>query len=361
MADGQVPTAPQPGGLQPVPVYDVGPDFTLEALHLVGYERGYAMLDDVTRYIPNFLLSGLDRISRNWLVKNQSPYLAELDAIADLSKRPGTYFLNVNYEWGCTTAAKPSPDGTSARLLRVLDWGVGGLGRHMIACRIKSAVGPWISLTWPGFTGVLQAMAPGRFAAAINQPGVKKRSRFIVLDWALGKREVWRSPHMQPVHLLRRVFEEAPDFATAKRMLVETPICAPVIYILAGVKPDEVCVIERQETSARVLSEHACAANEWQTDWQPGHFRVWKSTKRVAALQAEPGTMDLAWLKPPIFYFATRLALVADAAQGRMIAQGFERSGPATAVLDVDLTTAAAAVAPAQGLAVAEPVGASVA
>lgn len=340
MADAQAPVASKPGELREVPVFDVGPDFPVEALHLVGYERGYAMLDDVTAYMPNFVLSGFDRISRNWLVTHQSRYLAELDAIADLSKRPGAYFLNVNYEWGCTTAAKPSVDGKSARLLRVLDWGVGGLGRHVIACRIKGEAGPWVSLTWPGFTGVLQAMAPGRFAAAINQPSIQKRSGFILLDWALGKRDVWRCPHEQPVHLLRRVFEEAPDFDTARRMLEETPICTPVIYILAGVKPNEVCVIERRQTSARVVWGSACTANEWQTDWRPGHFRAYKNAPRVAAMQAVPGAMDLDWLKPPMLNWATRLALVADPAQGRMIAQGFERDGPATEVLEMDMAVA---------------------
>jgi hypothetical protein len=47
-------------------------------------------------------------ISRKWLKARRSRYLREIDEIASLSKRPGAYFLNVDYEWGCTTAAKPA-------------------------------------------------------------------------------------------------------------------------------------------------------------------------------------------------------------------------------------------------------------
>jgi len=324
------------GELPDISVIDVGPNFAMETAEAVGEERAYAMLDDITRWIPDFVIRGTDRVSRMWLKTHRSPHLEEIEALANRSKRPGAYFLNVNYEWGCTTAAKPSPDGRSARLLRTLDWAVNGLGRHIVAARIASRFGPWMSLTWPGFTGVLQASAPGRFAAAINQPSIRKRTGLIPIDWALGKRDVWRSPHLQPAHLLRRVFEEAPDFAAARCMLETVPICTPVIYTLAGVKPDEVCVIERRQTSAKVVTGCACAANEWQSpDWRPGHFRGWRNAPRFAAMQASAGTMDLSWLKPPILHRWTRLAMVADPAEGRMLAQGYEKDGPATGLLEL--------------------------
>ena len=327
------------GGLPEIPVIDVGPNFAMETAEAVGEERAYAMLDDITRWIPDFVIRGADRVSRTWLITHRSPYLQEIEALANRSQRPGAYFLNANYEWGCTTAAKPSPDGRSARLLRTLDWAVSGLGRHVVAARIASRFGPWVSLTWPGFTGVLQASAPGRFAACINQPSIRKRTGVIFIDWALGKRDVWRSPHLQPAHLLRRVFEEAPDFAAARHMLETIPITTPAIYTLAGVKPDEVCVIERRQTSASVVTECACAANEWQSpDWRVGHFRGWRSAVRLSAMQASAGTMDLAWLEPPILHRWTRLVMVADAAEGRMLAQGYEKDGAVTSLLEVSAT-----------------------
>jgi hypothetical protein len=325
--------------LPEIPVFDVGPAFATETAHLAGRERAYAMLDAATAGVPMFGLRLADAISRRWLSAQHSPYLPELDQLASLSTRPGAYFLNVHYEWGCTTAAKPGMEGTSARLLRALDWNVNGLGRHIVAARIASAFGPWVSLTWPGFTGVLQAMAPGRFAAAINQPTVRKRAGIRTVDWLLSKRDVWRSHHVQPIHLLRRVFEEAPDFAAARRLLEATPICTPAIYTLAGVRASEACIIERRETAARVLLKSACTANEWQTvEWYPGHHSAFENARRLAAMQIAPGSLDLTWLHWPILNNETRLALAADAAQGYLIAQGYEAKGPATRPLELILS-----------------------
>jgi hypothetical protein len=324
------------GELPEIPVFDVGREFPVETLRLAGPERGHAMLDAATAGVPNVALRVADAISRHWLKARHSPYLPEIDQVAALGKRPGAYFFNVHYEWGCTTAAKPTADAKSARLLRVLDWKVNGLGRYVVAARIKSALGSWVSLTWPGFTGVLQAMAPGRFAAAINQPSPKKRTGVLTIDRLLSKRDIWHSQYAQPVHLLRRVFEEASSYADARHMLESTPICTPVIYTLAGLNPSEACVIERRETSAHVLFEPACAANEWQNaDWRPGHFPAFENAKRLSAMQLVPGALDLSWLHWPILNSETRLAFAADPADGHMIAQGYESSGPATRTLEM--------------------------
>jgi hypothetical protein len=294
------------------------------------------MMDLATAGVPTMALRMADVISRRWLKARHSPYLPEIEEIAALSKRPGAYFFNVDYEWGCTTGAKPAIDGKTARLLRVLDWNVNGLGRYVVAARVSSALGPWVSLTWPGFTGVLQAMAPGRFAAALNQPSARRRTGARAIDWVLSRRDIWRSQYLQPVHLLRRVFEQAASFADARHMLESTPICAPVIYTLAGVRPSEACVIERRETAARVLRGPACAANEWQTaDWWPGHFPAFENAKRLRAMQVVPGALDLSWLEWPIRNSETRLAFAADPAHGHLIARGYERDGPATRVLEI--------------------------
>jgi len=336
MAQTHVAVASGPDQLPEIPVFDVGPDFAIETARLAGRERAYAMLDAATAGVPMLALRAADAISRRWLSARHSGYLRELDELASLSTRPGAHFLNVHYEWGCTSAAKPAAEGTTARLLRVLDWNVNGLGRYVVAARIRSAFGPWVSLTWPGFTGVLQAMAPGRFAAAINQPSIRKRTGIVAMDWLLSKPGVWRSPHVQPIHLLRRVFEEAPDFSAARHMLESMPICTPAIYTLAGLQPSEVCIIERQQTSARVLLKSSSTANEWQTpEWHPGHHGAFENAKRLAAMQTARGSLDLSWLHWPILNKETRLALAADPAQGRLIAQGYEANGPATRSLEL--------------------------
>jgi hypothetical protein len=57
-------------------------------------------------------------------------------------------------------------------------------------------------------------------------------------------------------------------------------------------------------------------------------------------MRAAPGSLDLNWLHWPILNHETRLALAADAAQGRLIAQGYEANGPATRPLDLILARA---------------------
>jgi hypothetical protein len=44
---------------------------------------------------------------------------------------------------------------------------------------------------------------------------------------------------------------------------------------------------------------------------------------------------DFGWLRAPILNPRTRLAMVADAREGRLIAQGFENEAPATRVLSL--------------------------
>jgi len=323
-----------------IPVHDVGPQFPLETLELEE-RRAHALIDGATAGVPPAALRGLDAVSRRWLAKQDSVYLAEIDAVAAYLGRPGAYFLSVNYEWGCTCRVGPSPDGRTARLVRVLDWVTHGLGRHVIAARVAGGAGPFVTLTWPGYTGVLQAMATGRFAAALNQAPMRAVVGQYHLDWAINRRRVWRMTHLTPAHLLREVFETAPSFAAAKRMLAERPISTPVIFTLAGLRPHETAVIERTETEARIHEGGNAAANNWQTPCWAGHARGSDSAGRVRQMHCVSTALDPAfpWLTRPILNWNTRLAMIADATEGRLVARGYEVEGniaaPATAPLEL--------------------------
>jgi hypothetical protein len=276
-----------------------------------------------------------DAVSRRWLERWHETYLDEIDRISARIARPGAYFLNVSYEWGCTTSAGPSSDLGSAHLMRVLDWPDAGLGRYLVAVRIESAAGFWLTLTWPGYTGVLQAVAPGRFAAALNQAPMEQPTGIFLMDWLLNRIGVWRRPHLTPAHLLRQVFEQASDFREAKSMLAKISMALPTIYTLAGIRPDEACVIERLPESAYIIDGPACAANAWQaTDWA-GRARGKDNARRLDLMRSAEPSLDgeFDWLRPPIFNQRTRLALVADASSGLLVAQGYEDGRPATAIL----------------------------
>jgi hypothetical protein len=322
--------------LRPIPVHAVGPGYPLETL-LREEARAHALIDGATRHVPLAALKSLDAISRAWLAKQDSVHLAEIDAIAERLHRPGAYFLSVNYEWGCTCRVAPAPDHKSARLVRVLDWRTPGLGRYVVAARVAGPAGSFLALTWPGYTGVLQAMAPGRFAAALNQAPMRKPLGRFYLDWAVNRARVWRMPHVTPAHLLREVFERASTFAGAKRMLAERPISTPAIFSLAGINASETAIIERSEREARVHEGSNVTANHWQAAGWRGHARGENSAGRAHQMHGVVPELDarFPWLRPPILNANTRLVMVADAAQGRVVAQGFEAMAPATTPLEL--------------------------
>jgi hypothetical protein len=324
-----------------IPVVEVGPSFGLATLDAAS-DRIVALLASATGKIPKRVLKAADGVSRRWLVQSANPYLDEIDEIARRLSSPGVYFLTVNYEWGCTVCVAPSTaEGTmpaGAQLVRVLDWITPGLGRNVVAARVSGPAGPFLTLTWPGFTGILQALAPGRFAAAINQAPMRRLGAGIYpFDWAANKARVWRLKHLPPAHLLRRVFEQAGSYAEARLMLTKAPIAAPVIFSLAGVEPGETCIIERLEDDARVHDGVQAAANHWQSHGWHGRPRGEKSLERVAQIMAEPIPFDASWpwLAEPILNWKTRLVMMADARSGRVLVQGFEPDGPATEPLDV--------------------------
>jgi hypothetical protein len=317
--------------LEAIPVLETGPEFPMETL--AAHEaRAHALLDLATAAVPSAALRQLDKVSRRWLEKWGNAHLAEIDAIARRLARPGAYFFSVNYEWGCTCRVSPSPDHRSARLIRVLDWRTPGLGRNVLAARVNGAGGRYVTLTWPGYTGVLTAMAPGRFSAALNQAPMRKAVGFYVLDWAANRRRVWKMPHPTPAHLLRTVFERAASFTEARSMLMSDPISTPAIFSLAGLKPAETAVIERTETEARVHDGANVAANHWQAPGWRGRARGEQSAERACLLHRIPPELDtdFAWLVPPVLNPHTRLVMVADAAAGRLVAQGYEDMAPAT-------------------------------
>lgn len=325
--------------LPAIPVIETGRDFAITTL-MHHRDRAHALLDEASGRYPVRALKALDQVSRAWLARWDNAHLSEIDTIAKVLDRPGAYFFSVNYEWGCTCRVAPSADRTSARLSRVLDWMTPGLGSNLVAARVSgNAAGPFALLTWPGYTGVLQVMARGRFSASLNQAPMRKAVGLFYVDWAANRRRVWKMPHPTPAHLLRDVAEQAETFAEAKRMLSERPISTPAIFSIAGTLSSETAVIERTETDARVRDGSHVAANHYEAAGWGGHARGIDSPGRARMMSGIAIEFDpqFAWLKPPILNDHTRLAMVADAREGRLIAQGYERNGAATRPLDLTL------------------------
>ncbi|WP_299625657.1 hypothetical protein [Pelagibius sp.] len=306
---------------------------------LLEAERGRlnALIAAAERSYPRSVIALGDRLSRRWLEKSANPYLAEIETVDQVLGRPGAFFLNLSYEWACTCSVGPTPDGRASRLTRVLDWPFDGLGAQIIAARQSGPAGEWINLTWPGFTGSIQGFAAGRFAAAFNQAPMRRRTPSRIVDWGLDRFGLWRRRALPPGHLLRQVFERARDFAEAKAQLMQSPLAMPAIFSLCGTGPEEQAVIERLEHKAAVHEGPQVAANHWLGPMPRARSRGTDSEGRArlmgsAAPEAGP---DLAWLRPPVLNETTRLALYAEPASGRLVAQGFEADGPATAVTEL--------------------------
>ncbi len=277
-------------------------------------------------------------VSRRWLARNQNPYLHEIDALAMTAGVSGVHLLNMSYEWTCTSSAAPDPEGRGMRLLRTLDWPLDGLGRHVIVAHVDAPAGTYENITWPGFAGVATAMAPGRFAAAINQPPMRKWTSSCWLDWGINRIRLWRRRALPPVHLLRQVFDSCRTFDEAKTTLSEMPISMPAFFTLVGTEPGEGCVIERMEGEVVVRDSPATCANHWVSMSEPGRIRGVDSEGRYAAMDANRDQAGLKatfdWVSAPILNPTTRLAVIANPATGRLNVQGWENEAPATAVFE---------------------------
>jgi hypothetical protein len=144
---------------------------------LEGRDRALALRDECLTWFAapvRRLLPLLDRGARRWLRRSHSPYVGEIEAIARSLGFPGVWLLNGSYQW-CCTAYAGDRDGVPF-LARTLDWPFAGLGRHVEVAQMQGPAGAYFNVTWPGYVGALTTMAPGRFAVALNQAPLLRRT-----------------------------------------------------------------------------------------------------------------------------------------------------------------------------------------
>jgi hypothetical protein len=279
-----------------------------------------------------------DRATKRWLRRHANPYAGEISDIATRVSHPGAYLLNLSYEWSCTSGVAADPrEKENSRLLRTLDWPLDGLGRNVIVSRVDADAGPYFNVTWPGFVGVLTAMAPGRFCAAINQPPMRRYTSSCRFDWMVNRVGMWRKTGLPPVHLLRRVFDQCATYDEAKKALCETRLCLPAFISLSGVKAEDGCVVERTENRAAIRPAPVAVANHWVALDERGMDRGIDSRGRFEHMQQNQRKAgdNFDWVKSPILNETTRLAVMACAANGALRVQGWENGQPATAAFSL--------------------------
>jgi len=289
------------------------------------------------------LMPVLDRLARSWFRRSSSPYIGEIEAVATTLGFSGTWFLNGSYQWGCTSLARD--ERGAPWLARTLDWPLPGMGRHVDVAHMRGPAGDFYNVTWPGYVGVLTATAPGRFAAAINQAPLRRRSHSRVMrlpDMVVNAVNTWRHVrHIPPDQLLRQVFETCASFAEARAQLETVSVARPVIYTLVGCAVGERCVIERTEEGFRTRSERACAANDWEVgdpryEARLGARKVFtlsyaeaaaNSRERSEAVTGWQGAFtrdSFAWVAPPVLNRYTRLATEMCPSEGILRVVGYE-------------------------------------
>jgi hypothetical protein len=307
--------------------------------------RARALRDDCMAFFPAIarpLIPLFDSLARRWLTRSHSPYVGEVSAIAASLGFSGVWFLNGSYQWGCTALAREE-DGVPW-LARTLDWPFPGLGRHVEVAHLAGPAGDFYSVTWPGYVGALTAMAPGRFAASINQAPLYRRTRHPWLrpyDLATNAIRTWTIRHMPPDQMLRQVFETCATYDEARHMLETIPIARPVIFTLAGCRPGESCVIERREEGHLTRETETVAANDWHDAVEPWEGRIAShllltctypearenSRNRRAKLAGYDGRFSdgrFDWVAEPVLNGCTRLAVEMCPAQGILRVAGYD-------------------------------------
>jgi hypothetical protein len=332
--------------MREIPLIEVGAHAAAD-LCRADLARARALIADALSSHPLFPLAARlgDGISRSWLARRANPYRDEIGEVADLIGVPGSYFLNLIYEWACSTSAAPDPSGIGARLIRVLDWGLSGLGRHVVIAHHAPPVGPFYSATWPGYAGVLTAMAPSRFAVAINQAPRIPISGAVIVDEIIAHwRMLCRGGTLPASHLLRQICETAPDFVSAIAGLSDRAVdlAVPAIFTVAGIAAEETCIIEAIGCERRVHYPDAAGivgvANDWLSPDLPGkprvHAAAWSKDmtpaannrmrrSAICALQTGrfAGTSDLA---EPVLNDHTVIVAAMNARRGEMIVEALD-------------------------------------
>ena len=285
------------------------------------------------RMLPPFLPLA-DRIADRRLVAMNDPYRTEILEIRSALGRPGPVAFNLSYEFGCT--ARVFETSGSPILFRTLDWPFRGLGGLVEIIKLRGSAGEWITATWPGVVGCLHGAAPGRFAIALNQAPERRSGWGRAGDWLTSKRRFMRATGLPPAHLLRQIFETATDFASARQMLQETPVAAPVIFTLSGTKPGEACTIERTEHGA-AATDHPAAANHFESH-APGRWRPrgYDSHGRRQAMLSAEVMPALDAIAPPVLNPLTRLAMTV-CANGKLSIAGYDGDAQITAITSAEV------------------------
>lgn len=176
-------------------------------------------------------------------------YARDIETLAGLLNLDMSDVICANLEYELTTCLLKNPFAcTSAAFyrpnqgmihIRNLDWPGEYVGQYTIKVNFLSHQGEFTAVTWPGFVGIMSAVAKGRFSATINWlPWL--HSAFLP-DW-FPKPNLFGWPAS---FLLRYIFERCKTFEDALNEIKRKKVVAPVLITLVGPKKGQAVAIER--------------------------------------------------------------------------------------------------------------------
>lgn len=194
------------------------------------------------------ITAGFGLLSRFY---SDHPYIRELEGFADAVGVPieDLYVANLAYDVasqvsafhaiGCTSMVNGGDDSTSPMIARNMDWVFPtGVGEHSCLFRFVDEHGSYLSVGFPGVTGVVSAISSHGFALTVNQAPHTSLPSFRSLPM------LW---------LTRLAMDEGTSFASAKRILTTTPAATSSYLMLAGTKPGDAARILSRGSSDEVM------------------------------------------------------------------------------------------------------------
>ena len=198
---------------------------------------------------------------------------------------------------------------------------------------------------------MLTAVAPGRFAASINQAPMRQRT-LLWLDYALN---ALAGPALDGAaaraSLAGRSSTPAMTFEEARHLLETTPVARPALFTLVGCTPGERVVIERDGRVARAPTAQdivvATTGRSRASGWRPRCSRRGDAGREQPQPPRGARRVDGArrgcatWVSGPVLNACTRVSVEMSPATGQLVVAGWEGLWrAATEVTRYDLSSA---------------------